>query len=226
MKTIQILLTTMLGLMFAGNQPVQAALYNLAGPGGVGAYSSGTINPGQMIPDNTPVGAAYGFSFLDSGLSVGSLVLTLNMSGGFNGDMYGYLQHGGTLIELFNPASFSAGGASGSTLNLSLASGTGLSALGTAAVGDLAGGTMTYAASGNLNGFVGTDPNGLWTLYFADQGAGDQMTLNSFNLSITAVPEPITMALLILGAVFVGAKALQIFRGSRKQSLQTPPTIA
>jgi hypothetical protein len=166
----------------------------------VGIYSSGTITPNQVIPDNSPVGVGYGFTFGESGLTVDSLVLTINMSGGFNGDMYGYLQHGGTLIELFNPASFSAGGASGSTLNLSLASGTGLNSLGTATAANLANG-LTYAASDNLNGFVNANPNGLWTLYFADQGAGDAMTLNSFNLSITAVPEPVNVALGVFGGV-------------------------
>jgi hypothetical protein len=142
---------------------------------------------------------------------VNALVLTLNMSGGFNGDMYGYLQHGGTLIELFNPNSFSAGGAAGYTLNIALASGS-YSALNTASAANLAQGGLTYAASGNLNGFIGADPNGLWTLFFADQSAGDQMTLNSFNLSITAVPEPVNVALGMFGAVLAGGLAWQLWQ--------------
>jgi hypothetical protein len=215
MKTIQILLTAMtVGVVISISQPAQASLYALTGPGGIGTYTSGTISPNQVIPDNSPVGVGYGFTFGESELTVISLVLTINMSGGFNGDMYGYLQHGGTLIELFNPASFSAGGASGTSLNLSLASGTGLNPLSGATAANLAGG-LTYAASGNLNGFGGADPNGLWTLFFGDQGAGDRMTLNSFNLSITAVPEPVNVALGIFGVGIVGAGALRRYRRSR-----------
>jgi hypothetical protein len=217
MKTIQTLLTVVVaGLVITSNQPTQAAPYSLVGPGGVGTYSSGTISPNQVILDNSPVGVGYGFDFSESGLKVDSLVLTLNMSGGFNSDMYGYLQHGGTLIELFNPASFSAGGASGSTLNLSLASGTGLSSLSTATAANLAGGS-TYAAFGDLNGFVGAQPFGLWTLYFADQGAGDKMTLNGFSLDIAVVPEPTTWATMIFfGIGFAGFQTVRHIRNRRQ----------
>jgi hypothetical protein len=216
MKTIQILLAAMVvGLMIASSQPAKAALYTFTGPGGVGTYASTGTSLSQVIPDNSPVGVGYGFNFTETGLSVGSLVLTFNMSGGYNGDMYGYLQHGGTLIELFNPSSFSAGGAAGSTLNISLATGSNPSLSGATAA-DLASGTMTYAASGNLNGFVGADPNGLWTLFFGDQSAGDKMMLNSFNLSITAVPEPVNLAIVIFWAGFIGVGAVRCYRLSCK----------
>jgi subtilisin-like proprotein convertase family protein len=199
-KTLLLALTIVAGGL--ASQTALAALYPFTGPDGNGAYTSGTISPSQIIPDNSPVGASYGFNFTVTGLSISAVTLTLNLSGGFNGDMYGYLQHNGALMELFNPGSFSAGGASGTALNLILSSSSATS-LSTASAAQLAAGN-TYAAAGNLNGCKSADPNGLWTLYFADQSAGDQMTLNSFNLSITAtsaVPEPVNVALGIFGGV-------------------------
>ena len=188
---------TVTAVLLAG-RPAEAALYTFGGPDVNGTYASSVSGLGQVIPDNSPVGVGYGFSFTHTGLGIGSVTLTVNMSGGYNGDMYGYLQHGGTLIELFNPGSFSANGAAGSTLNLTLSS-LSSTALSGATASDLASG-LTYAAAGNLTGFNGADPNGLWTLYFADQSPGDVMTLNGFNLSITAVPEPVNVALI----TFVG----------------------
>ncbi|MEI8288505.1 MAG: PEP-CTERM sorting domain-containing protein [Verrucomicrobiota bacterium] len=55
---------------------------------------------------------------------------------------------------------------------------------------------VTYAASGSLPGFN-----------LADQSPGDQMTLNSFNPIIAAVPEPVNVALMILG-IFMGVLVL------------------
>jgi hypothetical protein len=41
-----------------------------------------------------------------------------------------------------------------------------------------------------LSVFNGMNPNGDWTLFLADQGAGDEATLTGWTLSLTAVPEP------------------------------------
>jgi hypothetical protein len=220
MKTLQktglvlTVVTAVLASFTAG-----ASLYSFTGPDGNGTYNSGFISPGQVIPDNSPVGVGYGFNFSDTGLSLGSVTLTVNMSGGYNGDMYGYLQHGGTLIELFNPASFSASGAGGSTLNLTLSS-LSSTALSGATATQLASG-LTYAAAGDLSGFNGADPNGLWTLYFSDQAAGDQMTLNSFNLSLTpvpAVPEPTSLALMCFAGLFITWGMWRMIRHKRISS--------
>jgi hypothetical protein len=219
------LLALAVGAGVLASRPAAASLYGFSGPDGNGTYSSGTISPGVVIPDNSPYGGvSFGFNFTATGLSIGAVTLALNMSGGYNGDMYGYLQHNGTLIELFNPSSFSANGASGSTLNLTLSSGS-ATALSTATAANLAGG-LTYAASGGLNNFANTDPAGLWTLYFADQGPGDVMTLNSFDLSITPVPEPVNVALVIFGVGFVGFGIIRYVRNSRKSALRSPQLTA
>ena len=47
----------------------------------------------------------------------------------------------------------------------------------------------------------GLDPNGSWTLFFADLSAGDQTTLTSWSLEITAVPEPVPAALGLFGGL-------------------------
>src|SRR5262249_36122546 len=54
----------------------------------------------------------------------------------------------------------------------------------------------------SLGTFDGFNPNGTWTLFFADQNAGDKSTLVSWSLDVEAVPEPVVVALGIFGVVF------------------------
>ena len=61
------------------------------------------------------------------------------------------------------------------------------------------GGAMTLDGT-----FGGVNPNGAWTLFFADVSAGGgTSTLNSWSLEITALPEPVNVALGIFGGVFL-----------------------
>ena len=56
--------------------------------------------------------------------------------------------------------------------------------------------TVSYTADGgSLASFSGVDPNGTWTLFFADLSSGNTSTLNGWSLDITAVPEPVNVAL-------------------------------
>jgi hypothetical protein len=55
----------------------------------------------------------------------------------------------------------------------------------------------------SLSAFNGLDPNGTWTLFFADLSAGDQSTLVNWSLDITMVPEPVNVALGIFAGVFL-----------------------
>jgi hypothetical protein len=50
------------------------------------------------------------------------------------------------------------------------------------------------------------NPNGTWTLFFADvvQGGGTS-TLTSWSLNLTAVPEPVNVALAVFGLCVAGA---------------------
>jgi len=61
--------------------------------------------------------------------------------------------------------------------------------------------TVAYTADGgSLASFNGANPNGTWTLFIADESAGNTSTLNGWSLDITAVPEPVNVAL----AIFIG----------------------
>jgi len=55
----------------------------------------------------------------------------------------------------------------------------------------------------NFGSFNTMDPNGTWTLFFADVSSGAQSQLVDWSLDITAVPEPVNIALGIFAAVFV-----------------------
>ena len=90
-------------------------------------------------------------------------------------------------------------GATGAGMNITL-SDAGSTSIQNETSGSLLSGT--YQAAGSLSGFNGSDPNGTWTLYFSDTIAGGgNATLNGWSLDITAVPEPINVALAIFGSL-------------------------
>jgi subtilisin-like proprotein convertase family protein len=150
----------------------------------------------QVIPDNTPAGVGYSLNFGAGGLSIGDISVTLDIGGGYNGDLYAYLSNGSILVQLLDPNP----AVSGSGFNSVTLSETG-SSIPTGGSGPLTG---SYIAYGNLSAFNNTDPNGNWTIFFADLSPGDTSTLNGFSVDIAAVPEPTTMAL----AVFAGVAFL------------------
>ncbi|MGB6220318.1 hypothetical protein [Haloferula sp.] len=49
-----------------------------------------------------------------------------------------------------------------------------------------------------LSNFNGLDPNGTWTLFVADLAPGDQSTVLQWGVTISAVPEPTQMCVIIL----------------------------
>ena len=181
-----------------------AVYYQGAAPVGggtsMGALSSTTIydgNPAYVI------GNTMTLSSLGSSLT--GLTVTLNVSGGNNSGLYAYLVHGGTTVTLMNQPGVGVNGfgAYGAGMNLTLQDGY-------AANGSIqnttssAGLSGTYNAASSLAGFNPVDPNGMWTLYFADTiaGGGDA-TLNGWSLNITTVPEPVNVALGVFGGLLV-----------------------
>jgi uncharacterized protein (TIGR03382 family) len=52
-----------------------------------------------------------------------------------------------------------------------------------------------------LSSFVGIDPSGLWTLFVADQSAGEESVLASWTIEITGIPEPSVALLGAMGAL-------------------------
>ena len=180
-------------------------------------------NVNSAISDGNPVGFAS--SITVSGLSniISSIQVNLDITGGFNGDLYAYLlgPQGGFAVLLNrvgtssgNPFSYSDAG-----FNITLSSGapdihfyqdyviptgqlTGtwapdgrnISPASVPSVFD------TAATTANLDLFAGIDPNGGWTLFIADLGSGGgQSTLVSWGLTIATVPEPQTWMLIAGG---------------------------
>lgn len=175
-----------------GTLPAEATLSDFSTGDGI-TYTGGGSSLSQVIPDNTPAGVGYAINFSATGVSISDISITLNISGGYNGDLYAYVSHGDTLVQLLNPN----GAVSTSGFNNVTFGETG-SSIPTGGSGSLGG---NYVAYGNLSLFNGTDPNGQWTIFFADMNPGDTSTLNSFTLTITAVPEPIGMALVLFAGL-------------------------
>jgi subtilisin-like proprotein convertase family protein len=155
------------------------------------------------IPVGNPVGVAITetVSDISTGLTVGSLTVGLNISGGYNGNLFAYLvAPNGSVVTLMNMPGVSVNGfgASGAGMNITLQDGT-------VANGDIQNETSssvlsgTYNAAGSLSGFDGSAADGTWTLFFADLGSGGGTSeLNSWSLDITAVPEQVDAALAVL----------------------------
>ena len=199
-------------LMLAAQLPAAAGFYTYSGP----AYT---------IPDGNPSGVWSSVTVNGEAPALAAVTVTMNVSGGYNGDLYAYLSYKGRLVPLLNRLGVSGSnpfGWNGAGMNVTLSD----SAAGNIhAAGDgylngtyLADGQfidpLSAAGDFNANGgtitlngtFGGLDPNGIWTLFFADVvSSGDPGTLNSWSLNITAVPEPNTPALEALGLFLVRA---------------------
>lgn len=152
--------------------------------------------------------------------------VTLNISGGNNGDLYAYLSYNEVLVPLLNRIGVSSGnpfGSSGSGLNVTFstaaagnihaagdgtlsgsyqADGQNLSPLSPASSFNANGGSITLDAVGT--GFGGMNPNGPWTLFISDVvSGGGEATLSGWSLDITVVPEPVNVTLAVFGVVAV-----------------------
>jgi hypothetical protein len=64
--------------------------------------------------------------------------------------------------------------------------------------------------------FDGMNPNGTWTLFLADLSMGEQSTVVSWSLAITAIPEPTNMALGILAGGFAACQAVRRWRSQAR----------
>jgi hypothetical protein len=191
-----------------------------------GSFSSGFQNNG-VIPDGTLDGLTDTRNVTSTAAEHITLVqVTLNVSGGYNGDLYAYLGHAGQSLILLNRAGVSSSNPMGyadAGMNVTLAdsgspnihayggggvpAGTyapdGQTVLPTSAPGyfNANGGTLTFATT-----FQGLDPSGNWTLFFADvvdSPGGTPSTLTSWGLRLEVVPEPVNVALSIFGGVFL-----------------------
>lgn len=193
-------------LALAAVLPASAALYTSSA--GYVNGSGTSLNLG--IPDANPSGisSSMAVSTLPDN-TINNVTVTLNVSGGWNGDLYVYLSYNGTLVTLLNRVGTSAtstgnpvqdtfGFSTSGFNNITLADG---SASSIHNVQNPVSGTAYSPDSGSLASFDGMNPNGTWTIFFADLSSGNTSTLQGWSLDITAVPEPVNMALTIFGGV-------------------------
>ena len=193
---------------------------------------------GTEIPDDDASGLVSQIAVSSTELITG-LQVTLVTSGGWNGDLYAYLEHNGVISVLLNRAgvtSSNSAGASSSGMNVTFADTaledvhSGLSDV----FGELA--TGTYQPDGRyvdpavvldssprtlfLSGFTGQLAGGNWTLFIADLSGAETATLDSWSLALTtelsAIPEP--GAMMPLGALCAAGLLLRSRRQTRRMA--------
>lgn len=196
-------------------------------------YSSGTLN--QAIPDGNPTGAFWEIQVdgLSADQSVFDVKVTLNLAGGYNGDLYAYLTFGDYLAVLLNRVGKTSGNAFGygdagfeivldsaaagdihlyrETPNWSITGGAAWQPDGRNA--DPFNVTDETPRAASLDVFAGVQPNGTWTLFVADMAGGDASSseLVNWSIQIYSVPEPSSLVLSLLG----GFGLLAMFRRRR-----------
>lgn len=190
------------------------ALATLPAMGGL-IYSSGDVNGSgtslnTAIPDANATGVAFNLNVSGAGSSLSGLTVTLNVSGGYNGDLYAYLSCNGTLVTLLNRVGTGSGDAIQNTFGYATAGFNNVTLSDAGTGGNIhnvsnPGSLVAYTADGgSLASLYGGNPNGTWTLFFADLSGGNVSTLNGWSLDITAVPEPVNMAVGIFSALLGG----------------------
>ena len=184
-----------------------------------------TSSPGVAIPDNDLNGLAETIDLTTSISSISGVTVTLDISGGWNGDYYAYLRHadssGTGFAVLLNRVGASAGapyGAPDSGMVVTLNDFAAVNIHSAGAGGGVL--TGTYQPDGRnisplsdpgvlsataptalLSSFDGLDANGAWTLFVADVSPGDMGTLESWSLTVsgTGVPDGASTLLMLVG---------------------------
>ena len=189
-------------------------------------------NVNTAIPDGNPAGLSSTINVTGLANQLQDITVSLDIAGGFNGDLYAYLSHGSTGFAVLlnrvgktasDPFGYSDAGfhitlSDAASLDIHNYGGNGGAPLtgiwqpdGRNVDPQLVLDTSLRTAS--LNSFVGSDPNGTWTLFVADMaGGGGQAVLQSWGIDVTPVPEPAAAQLFL---VFAGAGLFQYLRRTR-----------
>lgn len=198
------------------------AMVRVASASEVFAYEGASY----AVPDGNPSGVWTRVTVSNLPPVLTDLSVTLHLTGGYNGDLYAYLNHEGSLVPLLNRIGVSGGnpfGFTGAGMEVVL-SDSAAANIHAAGNGILTGmyrpdgqstnplsASGSFAAAGGaitLNGtFGGTNPNGAWTLFLADVvSGGNASVVNTWSLTIATIPEPSFLSLQALG-LFVGCVA-------------------
>ena len=178
-------------------------------------WTSGFVN-GGVVPDNDLSGLVITETPAGWSGTVSDVEVALNLTGGWNGDIYAYLFHDDVMSVLLNQVGTPVNSGLGygdSGFNVTLNDDADYSIHNyqdyapTITDGVLQG---TWQPDGaGLGVFNGMDASGDWTLYLADENPGGVMTLNSFGLTLdtASVPEPsqIVSMLVLSAAGGIGA---------------------
>lgn len=206
-------LRLLLPLAFLAANPVAEASITWTGP---------TINVSTAIPDNDDVGLTSSQTVATTGITqIEQVTVTINLSGGWNGDLYAHLVHESGFSVLLNRAGRNLAnpdGAGSSGMEITFDDAV-LLDIHTAI--PMSGGSVsgTFQPDGRttdpfdvlssdsrpamLSSFTSLNANGTWTLFIADQSAGETSTLQSWSVTITGVPEPSTLLLSGLAIPFL-----------------------
>ena len=185
---------------------------------------SQTFTPADgTIADGNPAGQLFAGTFSQSGFdnAVTAATVTVNITGGYNADLYGYLvAPNGTHVTLMNMPGTAVNvfGASGAGMNITFQDGI-------SDHGDIQQETSgsvlfgSYNAVESLANVNGANANGDWGVYFADMtSSGANETLVSWTLTLTVVPEPVTVALVIFATGIIGMAGVRQIRCLRRSS--------
>lgn len=184
----------------------------------------------QTVPDNSALGLSDSHVLSAPPDSIFKVTITLNISGGYNGDLYAQITHDSGFSVLLNrvgkrlnePDGYSDSGFaltfsdSASSGDVHIYRATLFGSSNTPITGPLTG---LWAPDGRtadpdlvtdgdprsafLGSFAGLDPSGRWTLFIADDSAVGESTLESWKLDIETVPEASSSVLVIAGTLIV-----------------------
>lgn len=198
-------------------------------PSGLAApiTDTATYSPGITIPDNNLNGVANTQIFSSAIQSITDVRVGLNISGGFDGDIYAYLTHGlsgfAVLLNRIGVSSSDIYGSYNSGFAVTLSDSAAADIHGSPANGGTLTGTWqpdgrnisplnaldTTPRTALLDTFNGMDPNGDWTLFLADTSPVGVGTLNNWTLTVVGNTLPIpdsgnTLALFVVsGGVLI-----------------------
>jgi subtilisin-like proprotein convertase family protein len=193
-----------------------------------------STNVNTDVPDATTTGLISTIEVSGIEGVISNLTVFLNISGGYNGELYGYLsgENGGFAVLLnrvgktaTNPLGYGDAGFNVTFSDLAaedihLYGGNGGNPL-----------TGTWQPDGRdtlpqnvldtdqrtamLSSFSELSPNGAWTLFLSDLANENISTLVSWGFEFKAVPEPSTISLIILGGALVMAAGCRRLRAEK-----------